>query len=160
MEPIGGRTRHPAPLVVLQDSRGRTVERHPRAFGPNVLLVVLHGPGCPGCSRIAQELWTCRSTWEAWGTRVVVLHSEPEPFQGLPFLQARDPDGATRRRYAGPEADVVLACLGHGGTFMDGWWLQHPEGVDWQEVRRTVRWVAVQEPECAACSVDPAWEER
>lgn|GEM_PF-1958470 len=159
MESIGWRARQPAPLLVLEGPQGEVVERHPRLFGSNVLLVILHGPGCPGCTRIAKELCEHRRTWEAWGTRVMVLHAGPKPFLDLPFPQERDPDGATRRRYGGQEADAVIVCLGHGGTYMEGWRLRHREEVDWHEIGQTVRWVAVQEPECATCSIDPVWED-
>ena len=42
---------------------------------------------------------------------------------------------------------------------MDGWSLRHPDPVDWHEVAETVKWVAVQEPECGACAVLPGWDD-
>jgi hypothetical protein len=102
-----------------------------------------------------------RDDWEGWQTAALVLHSEPEMFPDLPFRQARDEGAAVRTRYAaaGAPADVALAVIEHRGRFMDGWSLAHPAPVDWREVAETVRWVAVQEPECGACAPLPGWDE-
>ncbi|MDR7416652.1 MAG: hypothetical protein QN193_08275 [Armatimonadota bacterium] len=129
------------------------------AFHRPVLLVMVHGPTCPACGRLIRELLQRVPAYRVWEGEPVVLHSEPDPFLDLPLSQLRDPAGANRRAYGGREAEAVLACVDARGIYWEGWWLRHPDPVDWREVEETVRWVAVQEPECATCTVEPAWEQ-
>ena len=128
------------------------------SFRRDMLLLFLHGPGCPHCSKIAGELAEHRGDWEGWATGLLVVHGELPGFEDAFFRQAHDEGDAVRQRYAPADADVVVAVIDHRARFMDGWSLQHPEPVDWHEVAETVRWVAVQEPECGACEVLPAWD--
>src|SRR5579875_518686 len=107
------------------------------------LLLLLHSPTCAHCQTIEAQLQERRSLWEAWGTQVAVLY---EGTAGIVFPKA--------------EAEIALLCLDFRGCFMDGWTLVHPDQVDWHEIEETVRWVAIQEPECGTCSVDPGWEEK
>ena len=160
METLLLRPHHPAPAFTLTGGPGAgTVALRDHSFRRDLLLVVLHGPGCPHCARTVAELAEHRDDWEGWGTGLLVLHSEPNGFENAFFRQAHDEGDAVRQRYAPAGADVVLALIDHRGRFMDGWSLQHSEPVDWHEVSETVRWVAVQEPECGACEVLPAWDE-
>ena len=159
MKPLRLRRHHPAPRFVVEDADKSTVALRDYAFRRDLLLVLLHGPGCPDCARLAEQLVVHREDWEGWGTALLVLHEEAECFSDAFFRQGRDVDGAVRAGYGGPPADVVLAVIEHRGRLMDGWSLTHPEPVDWREVAETVRWVAVQEPECGACEVLPGWDE-
>ncbi|MDR5696441.1 MAG: hypothetical protein QN135_01825 [Armatimonadota bacterium] len=134
------------------------VDVHLRRLWQDALLVFLHGPGCAGCVQIASQLVRHWAEWDRWGTGVIVLRSDPSGFSDVPFPQIHDPGGGARQAYGGA-ADAVLACLDHRGRWMAGWTVTHPEAVDWHEVAQTVRWVAIQEPECAACAVEPAWED-
>ncbi|HVK02291.1 MAG TPA: hypothetical protein VM490_02355, partial [Armatimonadaceae bacterium] len=161
MQPLTAalRRHHPAPDFTLPEVRLRDY-----SFRRDLVLAMLHGPDCSHCARIARELDAQRADREDWGTTLLVLRRDPEPFPDAPGIprQARDADGAVYRRYAGeddPDAQgVLLLVLDHRGRFMDGWILRHPEPVDWHEVAETVRWVAIQEPECGNCSVLPAWD--
>lgn len=158
MRPLALRRHHPAPFFVTADFDGKAVSLRDYSFRHDLLLVFLHGPGCVECAILADELLAHRRDWEDWGTALLVLVSDDAPFPDLPFRQGRDPGGAERRRWAG-EADAVIAALDHRLRLMDGWWLRHPEPVDWHEIAETARWVAVQEPECGACEVLPGWDE-
>ena len=157
MKTLSLRRHHPAPPFALTSSQGETVRLRDYCFRKDLLLVCLHGPHCSDCTRIVHELIQHRDDWESWGMALLVLHSEKEPF-AVPFRQAQDAGGEVRRRYGGPEADIAIAAIEHRGRLMDGWTLTHPDGVDWHEVAETVRWVAVQEPECGACEVLPGWD--
>ena len=159
MEQLLLRRHHPAPSFALADGEGnKSVALRDYNFRRDLLLVCLHGPRCPHCARIAEELGAHREDWEGWGTALLVLHSEPEPF-ALDARQAYDEAGEVRERYGGAGADVAVAVIEHRGRLMDGWRLTHPAPVDWREVAETVRWVAVQEPECGACAVLPGWDD-
>ena len=159
MRPLPLRRHHPAPDFSATGDEGAAISRRDYSFRRDLLLVCLHGPHCPHCVRIAEEMAAHREDWEGWDTALLVLHSDPEPFPQS-FRQGHDAGGEIRARYARTdEADVVLAVIEHRGRFMDGWSLRHPEPVDWHEVAETVRWVAVQEPECGACAVLPGWDE-
>lgn len=125
----------------------------------NLQLFLLHGPACPDCAQIAAELASHRQEMEAWGGEVLVLRQEDAEFSDLPFHQEHDPGGSVRRAFGGASADAVIACLDFRGLLMDGWALRHPEPVDWHEVAETVRWVAIQEPECGSCVIAPGWDE-
>lgn len=108
----------------------------------NLLLLLLHSPTCPHCRTIEAQLQERRSLWEAWGTQVAVPY---EVGEGIAVPKAKE--------------DIAFLCLDFRGCFMDGWTLVHPDEVDWHEIEETVRWVAIQEPECGTCSIEPAWEE-
>lgn len=150
---------HPAPPVHARTADGSPLTLREFRFRHDLLLVMLHGPGCPHCVQLAEEMAAHRNDWEDWGTTALLLQSESGAPMAGPFRVGVDPDGAARRQYAGgKEADAVLAILDHRGRFMEGWALTHPEPVDWHEVAETVRWVAIQEPECGACEVLPGWE--
>lgn len=159
MNPIPLPRHHPAPLFEAADPHGHPLALRDYRFRQDLLLALLHGPGCPHCERIAGEMAEHREGWEKWGTAVLVLQSEADPLPQVPFRIGFDPEGAVRRRYSGGgESDAVLAVIDHRGRLMEGWSLAHPAPVDWGEVERTACWVAVQEPECGACEVLPGWE--
>lgn len=158
MKTLSLRRHHPAPTFALTDASGNAVGLRDYCFRKDLLLFCLHGPHCPECARIVQKMTEQRDDWESWGTTLLLLHAENEPFSA-PFRQAQDAGSAVRRRYGGPEADAVIAVIEHRGRLMDGWTLAHPDPADWHEVAETVRWVAVQEPECGACEVLPGWDE-
>lgn len=159
MKPLPLRRHHPAPPFSVTSLAGEPLALEDYTFRRDLLLVALHGPGCPFCAQIVEELSAHRDDWEGWDTALLLLLSDPGAGFAFPFLQASDPKGAVRLRYSGAEADVALAVIEHRGRFMDGWSLQHPAPVDWHEVAETVRWVAVQEPECGACEVLPGYDE-
>jgi hypothetical protein len=148
--------RHRAPLPAAPGG-GQALTSLTGRFSEDLVLLCLHGPACPYCREIAADAAVRRKDWSGWGTELLVLHSEPDGFDQS-FRQLHDPDGATRRRYGGEDADAVAAVIDNRGTLMDGWRLRHPEPVDWREVAETVRWTAVQEPECGACEVLPGWD--
>lgn len=155
MLPLTLRPHHPAPDWTLPEVRMRNYSFR------NDLLLALLPAGAHG-ERVARGLVEHRADWEGWGTAVLALRRDPEPLAGFPFRQAHDAAGAVARLYGvapeGGSGDAVLAVLDHRGRFMDGWRI--PEGTepDWREVAETVRWVAVQEPECGACGVLEGWE--
>jgi hypothetical protein len=103
-----------------------------------------------------EELLARREELTGWGAAILVLHSEPQGFNA-PLRQSPDPGGATRDRLGGSDADAALAAVDSRGVLMEGWSLRHPEPVDWREVAETLRWTALQEPECGACEVLPGW---
>jgi hypothetical protein len=150
-------TRRPAPRFAVSTADGARIALSDIRFRQDLLLVCLHGPGCLHCTRIACELVRRRPDWEVWGAVLLVLHSQEASFD-LPFCQAYDGGGAVRRRYGG-DAGVALAVIDRRGLYMEGWALRHPEPVDWREVAETVRWTAIQEPECSTCEVLPGWEQ-
>jgi hypothetical protein len=158
MTPLPLQRHHPAPAFDTKDAVGLPVSLRDYRFRRDLLLVLLHGPGCSYCAEILEEMAAHRADWEAWGTAALVLASEDGPLPEGPFRAGHDPDAAIRGRYAGEAADAVLAVVDQRGRLMDGWSLRHPEPVDWHEVAETARWVAVQEPECGACEVLPGWE--
>lgn len=161
MIPLTLRRHHPAPAFEVRDMPGDTTIRlRDYSFRSDLLLFILHGPDCPHCVRIAQEMAERREDWEGWGASLLVLHTGDTPFPDAFFRQGHDEGGATLRRYCMDEtAEVAIAVIEHRGRLMDGWSLRHPAPVDWHEVAETVRWVAVQEPECGACHVLPEWDE-
>ncbi len=159
MKPLPLRPRRLAPPLVLEDPSEGMAVRPPWTFHRPVLLVMVEGLKCGVCARVVGELAGHAPDYRAWEVEPVVLRADPEPFPDLPVRQLRDPEGATRRAYGGGEAEVVLACLDARGVFWEGWRIPHPDPVDWREVAETVRWVSIQEPECATCSVEPAWEQ-
>ncbi|CEK17072.1 hypothetical protein CWRG_01712 [Chthonomonas calidirosea] len=135
MKPIDLPRQHPLPM------------RHHirKALGfpqGNLLLLLLHGPACAYCQTIEAQLQERRAIREAWGTQLAVLYEETA---GIALPKA--------------EEEIALLCLDFRGCFMDGWTLVHPDEVDWQEIEETVRWVAIQEPECGTCYIEPAWQE-
>ncbi|MCS7172544.1 MAG: hypothetical protein N0A24_03920 [Armatimonadetes bacterium] len=159
MRPLPLHSRRMAPPLVLADPSGSTVVRPPWVFHRSVLLVMVHGPACAACAHLVTELLERASAYRTWEVEPIVLRSGPDPFPH-PFLrQLQDPTGATRRAYGGGDSEVVLACLDARGIYWEGWRLEHPDPVDWREVSETVRWVAIQEPECATCAAEPAWEQ-
>lgn len=66
--------------------------------------------------------------------------------------RARDP-------LVGAGGEAVLLVVDRRGQVVARWALAHPQTPDWHQVDEMVRWVGIQEPECGACSVEPAWEE-
>lgn len=159
MNPLTLACHHPAPSFEAVSCEGVTLSLRDYRFRKDLLLVLLHGPSCPHCVKIVEELASQRAEWEKWDTATLVLQTEEDAEWEAPFRLGTDPEGAVKRRYAGSsDADVVLALLDHRGRFMGGWSLTHPDPVDWHEVSETARWVAVQEPECGACEVLPGWE--
>lgn len=159
MMPIPLLRYHPTPGFSVTSLAGKPVALQDYSFRRDLLLVSLHGPNCSFCTQIAEELSAHRDDWESWGTALLVLLSEPGIGFDLPFAQAHDPGGIVRERYSGEASDVMLAVIEQRGRLMDGWSLHHPEPVDWHEIAETVRWVAVQEPECGTCEVLPGYEE-
>jgi hypothetical protein len=151
-------SRHaPAPNFELAGENGETIALKTYRFRLDVLLFALHGPGCLHCVKIVGEMAQHRNDWEAWGTSLLLARLEEKPFDA-PFRQAHDSKGVLRRPYTGDsDADVMIAVLDHRSRFMEGWSLDHPNPVDWREIAETVRWVAIQEPECGACEVLPGW---
>ncbi len=159
MKTLPLRPYHPAPRFQLPADGGGCVALDDfRSRQQNLLLFLLHGPGCPYCAAIAREMVERRTDWERWETAALVVRSEAEPFPGLP-RQAYDAGGEVRTRYGAPEGAIAVAALEHRGRFMDGWWLIHPEPVDWREIAETARWIAIQEPECSTCEIAPGWDE-
>jgi hypothetical protein len=149
----------PAPSFQATDGEGLPVALRDYRHRHDLLLVMLHGPNCPHCADLLREMNDHRQDWEAWETSLLVLLSEAGAAEATPFRIGYDPDGAIRSRFAGDlNADGVVSVVDHRGRFMEGWSFVHPEPVDWHEVAETVRWVAVQEPECGACEVLPGWD--
>src|SRR5690349_14009656 len=108
MTPLSLPKHHPAPRFAVTGPQGDTVAWVDDSFRSDLLLVLLHGPQCPYCVRIAEELIEHRDAWERWGTALLLLYSEPGPGFPSGFRQAYDSNGEVRRRYSGGAgADVV-----------------------------------------------------
>jgi hypothetical protein len=160
MRPLPLPRREPAPPFDLKDSRGDRASLKDYRFRHDLLLIRLHGPGCAACRVIAEEIRSHRRDWEKWETRLLVVQSETDALLDVPGRIAFDPEGSLPRDYrAGEGEDLLAAVLDHRGRFMEGWSLAHPDSIDWREASETVRWVAIQEPECGACEVLPGWAE-
>jgi hypothetical protein len=160
MEPLPLRLREPAPPFAVEDTSGRvSITLDTYRHRQELLLVFLHGPGCAFCTTIAQELDAHKADTESWGVGLLLLTGAREEFPNLSVQQGVDESRAALGRYApGRAADVVIACLDRRGHFLEGWSLTHPTAVDWREVMETVRWAAIQVPECGTCNLLPEWE--
>jgi len=152
MTPLALRRHHPAPDWALPDVRMRDY-----SFRNDLLLALL--PAGEHGEHIARGLVEHRAKWEGWGTAVLALRRGPEPLADFPFRQAHDAGTVARLYGADHDAgDAILAVLDHRGRFMDGWRVPIGTEPDWHEVAETVRWVAVQEPECGACALAEGWD--
>ena len=122
------------------------------------VLAALHGPRCPDCADLAQEVCRRAEAWELWGVRVLVLRRTEEPFPGQ-VPQAQDPGGRTGKTWAAG-ADGFLAVVDRRCAEAARWAWDHPQAPEWSQVDEAVRWVGIQEPECGTCVVEPGWEPR
>jgi hypothetical protein len=128
-----------------------------RARQRSLLLIFLHDSFCAHCREVVEGLVRNREEIESWDFEILLARSGSGRFP-VEIPQSADSMQSVKGDYA-PGSDVVLACIDFRGRLMDGWSLNHPEGVDWREVTETVRWVAIQEPECGTCVIAEGWDE-
>ena len=126
-----------------------------RARQQSLLLIFLHDRHCAHCRDIVEGLARSREEIESWDCEILLARSGGERFP-VAIPQAADSPESVKVDYA-PDSDVILACIDFRGRLMDGWSLNHPEDVDWREVTETVRWIAIQEPECGTCVILEGW---
>lgn len=118
----------------------------------HVVPTVCH-EACPSCAEVAEQFRVRAERWDRWGVRAL-LREGPDVFHPR-MPGASDPLVGT----CGAGGEAVLLVVDRRGQVIARWALAHPQTPDWREVDETVRWVGIQEPECGACSVEPAWEE-
>jgi hypothetical protein len=87
------------------------------------------------------------------------LRGGREEFPNLSVHQGFDEARAALGRYApGRQPMWSLPAWTAVGIFWRAGPLTHPTAVDWREVMETVRWAAIQVPECGTCNLLPEWE--
>lgn len=160
MTPLPFAQHEPAPDFSVVTFGGKSIALHDYKLREELLLVALHGPSCPHCTVVADQLAAHRDDWESWGVKMLALLSDTGPAFDSSFDQCRDQNGAVRLRYTKRLADVAVAFIDRRGDFMDGWSLRHPEQIDWHEIAETARWVATQDHECPSCEVLPGYGEK
>jgi hypothetical protein len=123
----------------------------------NLLLMILHDARCEHCREMVEDLSAFRSAIESWDSAILILRTGAAGFD-TPVPQAVDRSALGRLHSEGEAIDTVIAALDFRGRLMEGWSLRHPEQVDWKNIVESVKWVAIQEPECGTCVIAPGWE--
>ena len=158
MKPLElARRRFPPDFSLQSDSGNPISPESYRRRQQSLFLVILHGPSCPDCAALVNGIALIREEVESWDCDILLIRSEETPFSS-DLVQAADSAECVNGVYA-PGSSAAIACIDFRGRFMEGWSLSHPEHADWREVTETVRWMAIQEPECGTCIIAEGWGE-
>ncbi|GAB4462686.1 MAG: hypothetical protein OHK0029_29990 [Armatimonadaceae bacterium] len=123
--------------------------------------IVFFLPSAPSTLResFLAELSEHRNVWEDWGAHAWVLATDSLPRFEIRTIHTATISPAAHHQYGGEQDRIVAVFLDFRGTVMETFIATESSPLNWHETAETVRWIAVQEPECGVCGVDPVWQQ-
>jgi hypothetical protein len=155
VKPLQVPSRAFAPTIELRDAEGHALRRNDLTPNRDAVYVLVRGACDADPAAVEELLGQMKRACDRWQIDLVVATQEP-----LNGGTLRDENGATRERFAGPEACAAVLLISAGGELMDGWRFEDGDDLDLNEFRESVKWLATQESECGTCHIEEHWLER
>ncbi|MFW5698052.1 MAG: hypothetical protein ACOCX1_05820 [Fimbriimonadaceae bacterium] len=152
MKPLQVPTRAFAPTIELRDSDGHVLRRNDITLNRDAVYVLVRGACDADPAHVEEVFAHVKKICDNWQVDLVLGTEEPLHRGAL-----RDEKGATRERFAGPDACAAVLLISAGGELMDGWRFESGDDLDLEEFRESVKWLATQEAECGTCHIDEHW---
>jgi hypothetical protein len=152
VKPLQVPSRAFAPTVELRDADGHALRRNDLTPNRDAVYVLVRGACDADPAHVEEVLAQMKQACDRWQIDLVMATEEP-----LHDRTLRDDEGATRKRFAGPDACAAVLLISAGGELMDGWRFEEGDDLDLDEFRESVKWLATQEAECGTCHIDEHW---